>query len=149
MNPELRPCHCMCEACICCYDACDCQSCVCCCAGSCDCICIRQASCCAVGYDCLGCGIVTNASRNECCKIACILCELGIVNPYTLCSCANQFCCCQSVASLPYVELHRWHPSSRYYAIPEQTKPWNGNKECVHFRQVCCAPIMLCTTSKR
>ena len=53
---------------------------------------------------------------------------------------------------VPYVvvvELHRWHPSSRYYAIPEQTKPWNGNKECVHFRQVCCAPIMLCTTSKR
>ena len=102
MTEEKRPGHCMCDACICCYDACDCQDFVFCCAGSCDFVCIRHAGCCAAGYDCLGCGLVTSASRNEWCKIACFCCELGIVNPLTLCSYAEQCCCCQCVGSLPF-----------------------------------------------
>ena len=99
---ERRPGHCMMDGTICCYTACDYEDFVCGCAGTCDCICIRQAVCCAIGYDSLGCGIVTNESRDECCKIGMLCCECGMIQPSTCCSYASQWWCCQSVASLPF-----------------------------------------------
>jgi hypothetical protein len=102
INQELRPGHCMCTACICCFDACDCEDFVCCCSGACDCLCLRYGGCLAVGYHCLGFGVVTNESRNEICKVAIGCCELGIVTPSTLCSCANQTLCYQYVAAIPF-----------------------------------------------
>jgi hypothetical protein len=99
---EARPGHCMESGFICCYNACDYEDFVCCAAGTCDCICIRQACCCAIGYDSLGCGLVTNEDRNECCKIGCLCCECGLIEPSTLCRAASQCWCFQSVASLPF-----------------------------------------------
>lgn len=104
MSEDKRPGHCMCNACICCYDACDFEDFVFCCSGACDCICIRQAGCLAIGHDPMGCGMVTDTSRNECCKVGLFCCELGIISPSTLCSCANQFLCFQYVGSLPFHE---------------------------------------------
>jgi hypothetical protein len=101
-NQEDRPGHCMCNGCICCYDAYDFEDFVFCCAGTCDCICIRQAVCCAIGYESLGFGIVTNEDRGECCKIGLLCCECGLIQPSTLCRGASQFLCCQQVASLPF-----------------------------------------------
>lgn len=112
-----RPGHCMCNACICCYDACDFEDFVFFCAGSSDCLCIRQAGCCAIGYNPLGCGLVTNESRGEICKIALFCCECGIVNPSTLCSCAQQCLCCQEVASLPFHKDYVSAPVCAYYGI--------------------------------
>ena len=102
MSEELRPGHCMINGCVCCYDACDFEDFVFCCAGSWDCICIRHATCLAIGYDSLGFGMVTNEAREECCKIGCLCCECGIIQPSTLCSYASQCLCCQSVGSLPF-----------------------------------------------
>lgn len=99
---ESRPGHCMVDGCICCYDACDFEDFVCCCAGSWDFLCLRHAACCAIGYDSLGCGIVTNESRDECCKLGCLCCECGIIQPSSCCSMASQCWCLQSVASLPF-----------------------------------------------
>jgi len=94
--------HYMCNACICCYDACDCEDfAVCCCVGSCDCICIRLAGCCAIGHESLGFDL-TNSSQNECCNVSCHCCEMSIVNPSAMCRCAQQILCWQSVASLPF-----------------------------------------------
>lgn len=114
---ELRPGHCMIAGCLCCYDAWDCEDFVFCCAGAGDCLCIRYAGCLAVGYDCLGWGVVTNASRNEICKVALGCCELGLVTPMTLCSCASQLCCCQDVCSLPFHEDYVNTPVCAYLGI--------------------------------
>ena len=117
MAQEERPGHCMCNACICCYDACDFEDFVFCCVGGCDCICIRYAECCAIGHDSLGCGMVTDASRDECCKIALFCCALGIVNPTTFCSSARQCLCFQTVCSLPFHEDYINEPVCACYGI--------------------------------
>ena len=96
--------HCMTDSLICCYNACDYHDFVFGCVSTGDSFgCCRTASCCAVGYDSLGCGQVTNPQRKECIKFGCLCCECGIIQPTTVCfRCASQCGCCQSVASLPF-----------------------------------------------
>jgi hypothetical protein len=101
-NDDKRPGHCMVSACICCYRACDFEDFVFLCAGGGDCLCIRYTSCLAIGYESLGCGMVTDEERGEICKIGCLCMQLGLITPQKCCGCASQFLCCQDVASFPF-----------------------------------------------
>jgi hypothetical protein len=96
-----RPCHCMSSGCCCCYQAWDFEDFVCCCNGTQDCLCIRQSCCLAAGAKDRGCGMTTDESKGECCKIGCFCCDCGIISPTALCANAGQVLCIQSVASLP------------------------------------------------
>lgn len=99
---ENRPCHCMDHACICCYTACDFEDFICCCKSSGECLCLHCGGCLAIGADSLGCGLTTDKDKNECCKLSCLICEFGLVQPRVLCNQAEQCLCYQRVASLPF-----------------------------------------------
>jgi hypothetical protein len=99
---EDRPCHCMDNACICCYTACDFEDFVFGYKSSGDCLCLRSACCLAIGADSLGCGLTTDEDKGECCKLSCIIYEYALVDPQVLCSKAEQCLCFQNVASLPF-----------------------------------------------
>jgi hypothetical protein len=71
------------------------------CKGAGDCLCIRHSCCVAVNSPSKGCGMTTDKDRNECIKIGCFCCDLGLVWPRVLCGCASQVCCCYDVAAFP------------------------------------------------
>lgn len=101
-QPGSRPGHCMMHACICHYVACDFEDFVLLHVGSGDCLCLRSSVCCAIGASHKGCGMTTDASKGECCKIGCFCCDYGLVQPQVLCSSARQTLCLQCVASFPF-----------------------------------------------
>jgi hypothetical protein len=100
--PEDRPLHCMTEGCICCYHAYDCEDLVCCYIGSGDCLCIRHSECCALGAKPKGCGLTTDETEGEICKIGLYCFDLGLINPQVCFMEACQMCCMQRVAALPF-----------------------------------------------
>jgi hypothetical protein len=116
-NSEDRPGHCMVDAWICCYTACDWEDFVCCCKCSGDCLCLRCGYCLAVGADSLVCGMTTNAKKGECCKIGLGICECGLVNPQVLCMYAEQCMCCQRVGALPFHDDYLPECVCAYYFI--------------------------------
>jgi hypothetical protein len=61
--------------------------------------------------------MVTNEARDEICKVGLVCCDLGIIKPSTLCSCAQQVLCFQSVASLPFHEDYISTPVCACYGI--------------------------------
>jgi len=48
-----------------------------------------------------GCGCTGDEDRGECCKIGCFCCDFGLIWPTYCCGCAQQCCCCYSVANFP------------------------------------------------
>ncbi|VEU34762.1 unnamed protein product [Pseudo-nitzschia multistriata] len=100
--------RCMYSGLCCAYTACDCKHVEFCYKESCDCLCIRHACCLSVNSKSRGCCMTTDKEKGECCKIACLCCDCGIIKPETLCAGASQCLCCYTVESLPcsdeYVE---------------------------------------------
>ncbi|KAG7356262.1 hypothetical protein IV203_000948 [Nitzschia inconspicua] len=92
----------------CCYDACDFKHIDCCCKEASDCLCIRHSCCLSLTSQSRGCCCTGDSDRGECCKIACICCDCGLIWPTKLCASASQTLCYYSVASFPcsdeYVE---------------------------------------------
>lgn len=99
-NVEDRPCHCMLNACFCVYTACDFEDCKIGCVSAGDCLCCRHNCCLAVGHDSVGCGMTTQ--EDECCKIGCFCCDIGLLCPARLCTHAEQVFCIQQVGALPF-----------------------------------------------
>eukprot|EP00934_Nitzschia_sp_Nitz4_P005801 Nitzschia sp. Nitz4//scaffold64_size103689//85163//86314//NITZ4_004447-RA/size103689-snap-gene-0.121-mRNA-1//1//CDS//3329556163//5791//frame0 len=93
--------RCMCNACCCCYDACDFNNPILCCKGAGDCLCFRESCCIAVNTPHKGCGCTGDKNRGEFCKLGLFCYDCALVMPTKLCACANQCLCCYSVASLP------------------------------------------------
>lgn len=89
------------DGCFCCYTSWDCDRWTCCVKGEMDCLCLRNGGCCAINARPRGCGLVTDPSRGEICKIGLFCCDLGLVYPTKLCGCALQCLFCMDVASLP------------------------------------------------
>ncbi len=92
----------LCDACICCYASCDTENIKIGVDSASECLCLVGAECCAIGAKSKGCGIVTE--DDECCKIGCFICNLGLKSPAVLCAGAGQCCCCKEVASFPFNE---------------------------------------------
>jgi hypothetical protein len=85
------------------------------CVNSSDFLCLRSEGCLAFGAPARGCGLTTDKSRNEICKIGCLCCEHGLIVPDKLCAFAGQTLCCYSVGSLPFDNDYVPSPVCAYY----------------------------------
>eukprot|EP00009_Paramoeba_aestuarina_P005014 CAMPEP_0201515968 /NCGR_PEP_ID=MMETSP0161_2-20130828/7402_1 /ASSEMBLY_ACC=CAM_ASM_000251 /TAXON_ID=180227 /ORGANISM="Neoparamoeba aestuarina, Strain SoJaBio B1-5/56/2" /LENGTH=150 /DNA_ID=CAMNT_0047912933 /DNA_START=68 /DNA_END=520 /DNA_ORIENTATION=+ len=86
---------------LCCYNGFDIENIVLCCVGAGDCLCIREACCCAGNVEPRGIGLVTNKDAGEICKIGCFCCDCGLIYPTKCCAGASACLCCYSVSSFP------------------------------------------------
>ena len=107
----------MCKGCICNYTAFDLNKFVCCSNGVCECLCIRQSSCCAVGATPRGIGIVTEPEKGEICKIGLFCCDYAIIYPKNLCASAGEMWCCYSVQSFPFDKEYLLEPVCALYFL--------------------------------
>ena len=105
------------SACICCYDACDFTDIICICKGSTECLCCISEHCLALGEESLGCGMVTNESDGEICKIAIPICTLGLKKPAVLCSGVDQLCCIVGAQSFPFDNDYVGEPVCAIYCL--------------------------------
>ena len=116
-QPESRPGHCMFTGCICCYHACDFEDIVWCYVNKGDCLCLRHDFCMAVNIEPKRCGMTTDTTKGECCKISCFCCDCGLINPTVLCNGASQCLCFQNVSALPFDDDYLSDCVCAYYCI--------------------------------
>lgn len=101
--------RCVCVACLCCSGAVDCSQITCCVAHKCDCICLRQSCCLAIGAKHLGFLCCSKAddrysttAKDECCKQGLCCYDLALIcPPRVLCGHACKLLCCQVACALP------------------------------------------------
>lgn len=103
--------------CICCHRGYDCENPMFCSAGTCDCLCIRHASCCAVDAKHRGCGMTTNKEEGGICKIGLFCCDLGLIHPTKICAYASKCLCCYDVGSIPFDEDYVGELVCAYFCI--------------------------------
>jgi hypothetical protein len=75
-----------------------------CCRGASDCLCVRNSCCLSLTSGSRGCGCTGDAERGECCKIACVCCDCGLIWPTKFCAAAHQTLCYYQVSSIPCSE---------------------------------------------
>lgn len=97
--------RCIMEGLVCVQTSCDCNEWKCCGARVCECLCIRESCCLALGATPRSCGIcVQDANQGECCKIGLYCWDCAIIRPRLCCGIASQVWCLHEVGSLP---LHK------------------------------------------
>jgi hypothetical protein len=65
-----------------------------------ECVCCINSCCLALNEDSLGLGLVTESS--EICKVAAVVCTMGLKKPTTLCAGASHCLCFKNAASFPF-----------------------------------------------
>eukprot|EP00550_Attheya_septentrionalis_P001405 CAMPEP_0198288744 /NCGR_PEP_ID=MMETSP1449-20131203/7154_1 /TAXON_ID=420275 /ORGANISM="Attheya septentrionalis, Strain CCMP2084" /LENGTH=130 /DNA_ID=CAMNT_0043986951 /DNA_START=196 /DNA_END=588 /DNA_ORIENTATION=- len=87
------------------------------CKGSDECLCIVSEHCLAMGVDSLGCGMVTDESKNEICKIGVPCCTLGLKKPEIVCAGVDQCLCMVGAHSFPYNDKYVGKPVCAVYCL--------------------------------
>mmetsp|Transcript_4567 Transcript_4567/g.8807 ORF Transcript_4567/g.8807 Transcript_4567/m.8807 type:complete len:132 (-) Transcript_4567:211-606(-) len=90
----------LCQACVCCYQSIDIDDIKIGLKESHECLCCTNACCLALNEDSLGLGVVTES--NEICKIALVVCSMGLKKPATLCAQASHCLCFKAASSFPF-----------------------------------------------
>lgn len=103
----------MCSACICCYTALDPADIKLLLKNRSECLCISQDCCLAVGEDGYGLGLVTE--NDEICKIALVVCALGLKVPSTLISGAGHCLCIKQAQAIPFSNDYVGSPVCAWY----------------------------------
>ena len=105
----------MCSACICCYTAIDLEDIKLLLKERSECLCISHDCCLAAGEDGYGLGLVTES--DEICKIALVVCALGLKVPTTLISGAGHCLCIKQAQSFPFDGDYVGSPLCAWYVL--------------------------------